>query len=53
MQVRSCCLVDLNLRSFTFLVAVAVVITQVNLRNRTGEKRRRQTLCDKRDNNCA
>ena len=23
----------------------------VNLRNRTGEKRRRQTLCDKRDNN--
>ena len=23
----------------------------VNLRNRTGEERRRQTLCDKRDNN--
>ena len=23
----------------------------VNLPNRTGEKRRRQTLCDKRDNN--
>ena len=25
--------------------------TVVNLRNRTGEERRRQTLCDKRDNN--
>ena len=23
----------------------------VNLRNRTGEERRRQNLCDKRDNN--
>ena len=23
----------------------------VNLRNRTGKERRRQTLCDKRDNN--
>ena len=23
----------------------------VNLRNRTGEERRRQTLCDERDNN--
>ena len=29
------------------IVAVAVV----NLRNRKGEERRRQTLCDKRDNN--
>ena len=27
--------------------------TLVNLRNRTGEERRRQTLCDKRDNNFA
>ena len=25
--------------------------TIVNLRNRMGEERRRQTLCDKRDNN--
>ena len=25
----------------------------VNLRNRTGEERRRQNLCDKRDNNFA
>ena len=25
--------------------------TVVGLRNRTGEERRRQTLCDKRDNN--
>ena len=25
----------------------------VNLRNRTGQERRRQTLCDKRDNNSA
>ena len=25
----------------------------MNLRNRTGEERRRQTLCDKRDNNFA
>ena len=29
----------------------AVTQTLVNLRNRTGEERRRQTLCDKRDNN--
>ena len=27
--------------------------TLVNLRNRMGEERRRQTLCDKRDNNFA
>ena len=27
--------------------------TLVNLRYRTGEERRRQTLCDKRDNNFA
>ena len=29
----------------------AVLELLVSLRNRTGEKRRRQTLCDKRDNN--
>ena len=27
------------------------LVSLVNLRNRTGEERRRQTLCDKRDNN--
>ena len=27
------------------------LLTIVNLRNRTGEERRRQTLCDERDNN--
>ena len=34
-------------------VPVAVTVIVVNLRNRTGEERRRQTLCDKRDNNFA
>ena len=33
--------------------AFASVPLLVNLRNRTGEERRRQTLCDKRDNNFA
>ena len=33
---------------------VAVVRNVIlNLRNRTGKERRRQTLCDKRENNCA
>ena len=31
--------------------AVVSMETILNLRNRTGEERRRQTLCDKRDNN--
>ena len=32
-------------------LCVVSLLTLVNLRNRTGEGRRRQTLCDKRDNN--
>ena len=32
-------------------VSIAQLAALVNLRNRTGEGRRRQTLCDKRDNN--
>ena len=34
-----------------FLCTSCCRVTLVNLRNRTGEERRRQTLCDKRDNN--
>ena len=34
-----------------FIIAPSSTFSLVNLRNRTGEERRRQTLCDKRDNN--
>jgi len=34
-----------------FIIAPSSTFSLVNLRNRTGEERRRQSLCDKRDNN--
>ena len=38
--------------AFCLPVYPAVLLRKLlNLRNRTGEERRRQTLCDKRDNN--
>ena len=44
---------DVNKDSPIYIVAFlgVPIKTIVNLRNRTGEERRRQTLCDKRDNN--
>ena len=40
-------------RALQTVTSLRVVSLVVNLRNRTGEERRRQTFCDKRDNNFA
>ena len=40
-----------NIALSNFRSLLRAVTLSVNLRNRTGEGRRRQTLCDKRDNN--
>ena len=40
-------------RALQTVASLRVVSLVVNLRNRTGEERRRQTFCDKRDNNFA
>ena len=54
LHVQSCYFADLNLLFFSrSCCRRRRRCLVVNLRNRTGEERRRQTLCDKRDNNFA